>query len=32
MIPWERDAYLKIITQYVQEENDRLEQQKKAAS
>ena len=24
MIPWERDAYLKLITEYVEAENERI--------
>jgi hypothetical protein len=24
MIPWERDAYLKLITEYIEAENERI--------
>ncbi len=24
MIPWERDAYLKLITEYIESENERI--------
>jgi len=29
MIPWEREIYMNMITQHVQEENKRIEQQNK---
>lgn len=28
MIPWEREIYLSLLTQYIKEENERLRQQK----
>ena len=28
MIPWEREIYLSLLSQYIKEENERLRQQK----
>jgi hypothetical protein len=27
MIPWERDVYIAMLTQYIEEENERIKQQ-----
>ena len=32
MIPWERDAYLKLITEYIQQENERIADEKKGVA
>lgn len=29
MLPWERSVYVTMVSQYVKEENERLERQKK---
>tara|TARA_Y100001963_G_scaffold107843_1_gene149098 strand:- start:1 stop:135 length:135 start_codon:yes stop_codon:yes gene_type:complete len=29
MIPWERDIYINLLVQYIQEENERIKQQNK---
>jgi hypothetical protein len=27
MIPWERDAYLRLITDYIKQENDKIQEE-----
>jgi len=27
MLPWERDIYISLLTQYIQEENEKIKQQ-----
>jgi len=31
MMPWERDSYVILLTQYIKEENDRIQKQNQAA-
>lgn len=31
MIPWERDIYINLLVQYIEEENEKIKQQKAAS-
>jgi len=31
MIPWERDIYINLLVQYIEEENEKIKQQKSAS-